>query len=131
MEEKKYRIPKEVYDWFKENGCIYTNGGDVYAMSNSWYELLDDVKCLVKFHQFDNLPKKLKEVHKSIVNKWNDAIKNPPKESGRYWCYVSEVNDLGISHFEWNCSYDAQENIWQDNLKSINVTHWTELLGKP
>ena len=56
---------------------------------------------------------------------------NPPKEGGRYWCYCKEINDLGISHFQWNCSYDIQENSWRDNHETYNVTHWTELLPPP
>lgn len=59
------------------------------------------------------------------------SVKNPPSERGRYWCYCREVNDLGISYFQWNCCYDEKENTWSDNLKNIDVTHWTNLLPPP
>jgi len=61
---------------------------------------------------------------------WISADK-PPKESGRYWCYVEEINDLGKSYFQWNCYYDATENRWSDNLKSVMVTHWAFLKPPP
>ncbi len=62
---------------------------------------------------------------------WKDANQTPPDESGRYWCNVIEVNDLGISHYQWNCAYNKEERRWSSNAMSKTVTHWTELLPRP
>lgn len=59
------------------------------------------------------------------------SIYTPPKESGRYWCYVKEVNDLGISTFQWNCAYDKENNTWSDNLQNMSVTYWQPLPPAP
>lgn len=56
------------------------------------------------------------------------SVETPPRESGRYWCYVEEVNDLGISHFQWNCAYSANENRWSDDGR---ITHWQPLSSPP
>lgn len=62
---------------------------------------------------------------------WKDATENPPAESGRFWCNVLDVNDLGISYYQWNCAYSKEDNRWSSNAMSKNVTHWTELLPRP
>jgi len=62
---------------------------------------------------------------------WKNAEKEPPKESGRYWCIVEEQNDLGKSHFQWNCCYGNVENMWSDSGKFYNVIWWTELAPFP
>jgi hypothetical protein len=60
------------------------------------------------------------------------SVETPPKESGRYWCYVEEVNDLGISHYQWNCSYNVGENRWSDQDHFfVTVTHWMPLPSPP
>jgi len=59
------------------------------------------------------------------------SVETPPKESGRYWCNVKEINDLGNSCFQWNCYYDAKVNDWTDNFNPYTVTHWTNLLPQP
>lgn len=58
---------------------------------------------------------------------WKDAQKEPPTEGGRFWCIVTEQNDLGKSHFQWNCSYHELEKKWTDNFETVNVIWWTEL----
>jgi hypothetical protein len=52
-----------------------------------------------------------------------------PEESGRYWCYVEEVNDLGKSHYQWNCSWNGDE--WGGEAFSGRVTHWMLLPERP
>ena len=47
-----------------------------------------------------------------------------PKESGRYMAYVSEINDLGVSHFYWNCCFDVDSKVWSDKFISYQVTNW-------
>ena len=36
-------------------------------------------------------------VPRTFTLTWKDAQKEPPKEGGRYWCVVRDINDLG--HF--------------------------------
>ncbi len=67
----------------------------------------------------------------SFKGTWKNAKINPPSEDGRYWVLVEEVNDLGISYFQWNCSYHEFEKRWSDNLKNYNVIWWTELAPLP
>jgi hypothetical protein len=62
---------------------------------------------------------------------WISVEDRLPEEGGRYWCYVEEVNDLGISHYEWNCYFDPNNKEFRDDLKTMKVTHWTYLIGSP
>lgn len=63
--------------------------------------------------------------------RWRDVNKEPPPEGGRYWCYCEEINSLGMSHFQWNCSYSPTEKTFSDNLQTIKVTHWMPLADVP
>lgn len=69
----------------------------------------------------------------STVLGWVDAEIELPKEGGRYWCYVEEINDLGIAHYQWNCGYHEIEKRW--SIEAGNgedkVTHWMPLLPSP
>jgi len=68
-----------------------------------------------------------------MKKKWKSTNTNPP-ESGRYWCYIEEVTENGKSYFQWNCSYNINENRWNiDKLEHLggSVLYWTELLDKP
>ena len=62
---------------------------------------------------------------------WISVDDRLPDGIGRYWCYVAEVNDLGISHFQWNCAYHSEEKRWSSDGLSMNVTHWMELPDYP
>lgn len=65
---------------------------------------------------------------------WKNAEKELPKEGGRYWCIVREVNDLGISYYQWNCAYNPEETWigkWSSNALRKNVIWWTELAPRP
>jgi len=62
---------------------------------------------------------------------WKNSKTDPPAESKRYWCYVEEIGELGLSHFEWNCYYDKEVNEFRDQHNVMRVTHWTELMGQP
>lgn len=68
---------------------------------------------------------------KAFVRVWRDAKTTPPKESGRYWCMVEELSDLGFSKFQWNCAYNEQQKTWSDGKDFFNVTHWTQLAPTP
>ncbi len=62
---------------------------------------------------------------------WKNVRTDPPKESGRYWCFVIEEDDLGTSNFQCSCMYSLREKRWSQNVFSMHVTHWTELLLDP
>jgi len=61
---------------------------------------------------------------------WISVEDKLPIESRRYLCYVSEINDLGISYFQWNCCYNEKHG-FTDNVHSMHVTHWMPLPEPP
>jgi len=65
---------------------------------------------------------------------WKNVDKELPKEGGRYWCIVREVNDLGTSYYQWNCAYDPEATWtgkWSSNALRKDVIWWTELAPRP
>ncbi|MFP2268112.1 DUF551 domain-containing protein [Citrobacter braakii] len=64
-----------------------------------------------------------------IPDGWVDCSERLPEEGGRYWCYVEEINSLGKSHYQWNCSWNG--NVWSDPALSGRVTHWMPLPAAP
>ncbi|WP_376751432.1 DUF551 domain-containing protein [Cronobacter sakazakii] len=52
-----------------------------------------------------------------------------PDEGGRYWCYVEEINSLGKSHYQWNCSWNGED--WGGEGFYGRVTHWQPLPEPP
>ena len=77
-------------------------------------------------------PSILAKLLKDYANeqKWI-SVEDSPKESGRYWCYVSEHTALGLSHYQWNCAYNKEENRWSDDHIIKNVTYWQPLPPPP
>lgn len=73
----------------------------------------------------------MKEVNAFFPKLWKCVKTNPPKESGRYWCFVKEQNDLGISFYQWNCSYNVDSGFTKPDNNTIEITHWTELMPNP
>jgi len=74
---------------------------------------------------------KLESQLKPQEGEWISVKDRLPKESGRYWCYISEQNDLGLSFYQWNCAYNKEENRWSSGLLAINTTHWQSLPTPP
>ena len=63
---------------------------------------------------------------------WISIKDSLPEEGGRYWCYVKEITDLGISYYQWNCSYHEIEKRWTENTYIVPiVTHWMPLPEPP
>jgi hypothetical protein len=62
---------------------------------------------------------------------WIPVSERLPEESGRYLCYVKEINDLGISYFQWNCAFNKNDTSWSDKLVRMEVTHWQPLPEPP
>lgn len=60
---------------------------------------------------------------------WIKCSERMPEEGGRYWCYVEEINSLGRSHYQWNCSWNGEE--WGGEALNGRVTHWMPLPAAP
>ncbi|HCD9772871.1 DUF551 domain-containing protein [Enterobacter hormaechei] len=65
-----------------------------------------------------------------IPDGWVACSERMPEESGRYWCYVEEQNDLGKSHYQWNCSWNG-DRWWVESENGCRVTHWQPLPSPP
>ena len=61
---------------------------------------------------------------------WIPCSERMPEETGRYWCYVEEQNDLGKSHYQWNCSWNGNR-WWVESENGGRVTHWQPLPSAP
>lgn len=61
---------------------------------------------------------------------WIPCSERMPEETGRYWCYVEEQNDLGKSHYQWNCSWNGNR-WWVESENGGRVTHWMPLPAAP
>ena len=80
-------------------------------------------------HQQSKIIEKLQKADKAqAVPQWI-PVSDPPKEIGRYWCYVEEQNDIGVSHYQWNCSWNCEE--WGSEWLTGVVTHWMPLPSAP
>lgn len=64
------------------------------------------------------------------VQEWIPCSERMPEEIGRYWCYVEEQNDLGKSHYQWNCSWNG-DRWWVESDNGGRVTHWMPLPAAP
>lgn len=62
----------------------------------------------------------------TVPGKWIPVSERLPEDSGRYWCYVEEQNDLGKSHYQWNCSWNG-DRWWVESEGGGIVTHWMPL----
>ncbi len=61
------------------------------------------------------------------IAEWT-TVSEPPLEPGRYWCYIEELGDLGVSRYQWNCSFNGSTFNVTDGGR---VTHWRPLLQPP
>jgi hypothetical protein len=64
---------------------------------------------------------------------WTSVDEQLPNESGRYWCYVKHLTDIGTSYFQWNCDYNAQLRRFSDMTLTDGeqITHWRILPAAP
>lgn len=60
---------------------------------------------------------------------WRRCKDELPLETGRYWCYVESITDLGKSHYQWNYPFTEGEGWHTEN--GDQVTHWRELPEPP
>ncbi len=70
------------------------------------------------------------EIEALFSDDWIPVSERLPEETGRYWCYVESVGELGVSHEQVNCSYSERHG-FMENGKIMNVTHWRPLPEAP
>jgi hypothetical protein len=102
------------------------------VLNESYFDNLK--KCsLVSFFCNQTTPSLASYKQQGRVEDWIRVEDGLPEEGGRYWCFVEELTDLGISHFQWNCSYHEVEKRFSDKYltNGQKVTHWTKLLPSP
>lgn len=61
--ELKYKIPKEVFDWFHDNG---TNVDGKWMFYPFWMEIIDVENSIVKIHRLGDLPDELERLIKDV-----------------------------------------------------------------
>jgi len=127
-ELKKYGIKRKKIREYMNN---------LWVVNGRFYRKLDIDKLInlicekpPKAKKVVNITKQEKELgENSFTLTWKDAQKVLPKEGGRYWCIVQEVDDLRVSHYQWNCAYDPEATWvrkWSSNSLSKHVIFWTE-----
>lgn len=50
----------------------------------------------------------------TVPGKWIPVSERLPEDSGRYWCYVEEQNDLGKSHYQSRFRQKIWSKSWND-----------------
>lgn len=106
--------------FYKETGMM-SPGKDDCLMSHDYDERIKKwSEWLELFYadMFDNNSK----------DKWISVEDELPEEIGRYWCYLEEQNDLGKSHYQWNCGFNG--DVFSPDVGS-KVTHWQPLPTPP
>ena len=137
-------------EWFKfhhgEEGSIVTlhraNGGANYAdphVDLAWIAWKDSRTAMLN-HSGDTADMVEPVSNRDELNSpvtpdgWIPVSERMPEESGRYWCYVEEQNDLGKSHYQWNCSWNG-DRWWVESENGGKVTMplqktpWSECYG--
>ena len=73
------------------------------------------------------------KLNNTIEDKWISVEDKLPEEGGRYWCYTEQQTDLGLSHFQWNCSYNETTKTFSDRYLTDGerITHWQPLPSSP
>lgn len=123
MQERQVQPVKneELYEKFKEAiiGFEHDAQQSITGLSN---------KCLGIAERYA-----ASKLNNTIEDKWISVEDELPKESGRYWCYVEHQTDLGLSHFQWNCSYNEISKTFSDRYLTDGerVTHWQPLPKAP
>ncbi len=107
-----------------EIGYYYGDPVDVFARGANW----------MRQHIIDSTLAAAPQLPGSdpatVPGKWIPVSERLPEDSGRYWCYVEEQNDLGKSHYQWNCSWNG-DRWWVETEGGGIVTHWMPLPAAP
>lgn len=107
-----------------EIGYYYGDPVDVFARGANWMRqhIIDSTLAAA--------PQSPGSEPATVPGKWIPVSERLPEDSGRYWCYVEEQNDLGKSHYQWNCSWNG-DRWWVESECGGIVTHWMPLPAAP
>jgi hypothetical protein len=105
-------------------------------LSDSWWVELPAAKRVVFENiliAYDQMQERLTPSKESEAVDWISVDDQLPTESGRYWCYVEEITDLGRGYFQWNCAYNQNGKLFTDKslCNGERITHWRPLPEPP
>jgi hypothetical protein len=116
-----------IYKWAHEAKQLLCLFSDALPGGDDWEITIDKL--------VDGFPKFISAAtpESGEIDDWISVDDQLPTESGRYWCYIQELTDLGFSYFQWNCAYNANERRFSDSTltNGENVTHWRKLPDPP
>ncbi|MCB6158141.1 DUF551 domain-containing protein [Klebsiella pneumoniae] len=117
-------VPDEIQKLKDGRGFKYVKDGVHYSVNyaNGWNQ------CRVAM--LASAPQSPGSEPATVPGKWIPVSERLPEDSGRYWCYVEEQNDLGKSHYQWNCSWNG-DRWWVESEGGGIVTHWMPLPAAP
>jgi hypothetical protein len=114
----------------KKRNYIFRQAGNTRSARTIYLDYCPNIPALLQL-PIENI--EWLDEGKEELNDWISVDDKLPTESGRYWCYVEHLTDIGISHFQWNCDYNAQLRRFSDMTLTDgeHVTHWRKLPEPP
>ncbi|HBQ1252970.1 TPA: DUF551 domain-containing protein [Klebsiella pneumoniae] len=109
---------------------VEPNGDMLAAAQDAYGETDGDIASTLRAAMLAADPQLPGGDHATVPGKWIPVSERLPEDSGRYWCYVEEQNDLGKSHYQWNCSWNG-DRWWVESEGGGIVTHWMPLPAAP
>ncbi len=105
---------------------VEPNGDMLAAAQDAYGETDGDIASTLRAAMLAADPQLPGSDPATVPGKWIPVSERLPEDSGRYWCYVEEQNDLGKSHYQWNCSWNG-DRWWVESEGGGIVTHWMPL----
>lgn len=109
---------------------VEPNGDMLAAAQDAYGETDGDIANTLRAAMLAAAPQSPGSEPATAPGKWIPVSERMPEDSGRYWCYVEEQNDLGKSHYQWNCSWNG-DRWWVESEGGGIVTHWMPLPAAP
>ncbi|HCA3644203.1 TPA: DUF551 domain-containing protein [Klebsiella pneumoniae] len=109
---------------------VEPNGDMLAAAQDAYGETDGDIASTLRAAMLAADPQLPGSDPATVPGKWIPVSERLPEDSGRYWCYVEEQNDLGKSHYQWNCSWNG-DRWWVESEGGGIVTHWMPLPAAP
>ncbi|SWT54611.1 Eaa1 [Klebsiella pneumoniae] len=109
---------------------VEPNGDMLAAAQDAYGETDGDIASTIRAAMLAADPQLPGSDPATVPGKWIPVSERLPEDSGRYWCYVEEQNDLGKSHYQWNCSWNG-DRWWVESEGGGIVTHWMPLPAAP
>lgn len=111
---------------------LLTKCGECYDYTTSAKVVADWIKegySAQEYVKLERLQEAMTQGSSGEEDDWIPCSERMPEEGGRYWCYVEEINSLGKSHYQWNCSWNGED--WGGEGFYGRVTHWQPLPEPP